>query len=278
MLKYRGHLGFLIIVASEILMFSGVELISRWFTPIVWTGYILLMDEINYRLGGWSLIMDRRRIFVLMIPISIACWSIFEVYNLHMKNWEYLNLPENMWVRYIGYGYSFATILPGIFQTYYFLVHINFSRRFRSLKRRSLDGSFAYLVLTGVAFLVIPLITPEAVSKYLFGAVWVGFILLLEPINHRLGFRSIIGDIEDGNYATMVDLFAAGIICGLLWEFWNFWAVTKWIYTLPFPVGFRIFEMPALGFLGFLPFAIECYSMFNFCALRSQGSSSSPSS
>lgn len=277
-MKYRGHLGFLIILFSEILMFSGVELISRWFTPIVWTGYILLMDEINYRLGGWSLIMNRRDLFVLMIPISIACWSIFEVYNLHLKNWEYLNLPVNLSVRYIGYGYSFATIFPGIFQTYYFLVHINVSRRFRSMKRRSFDGSFVYLVLTGIVFLVIPLITPETVSKYLFGTVWVGFILLLEPINHRLGLRSVIGDIEKGNYETMINLLAAGVICGFLWEFWNFWAVTKWIYTIPFPVGFRIFEMPALGFLGFLPFAIECYSMFNFCALRPQGISSSSSS
>jgi len=267
-MNYRGHLGLAIIVVSEILLFSGVEFVSEWFTPIVWIGYILLMDHINERIGGWSLIMNRRREFYLMIPLSIACWVIFEIYNLHMKNWEYLNLPHNTWIRHFGYVVSFATIFPGIFQTYYFLDNIGLFRKLKSKKPLRLSGSFVYMEVTGLIFLLLPLLLPESGARYLFGAVWIGFILLLEPINYRLGFRSIIAELERGNYSTMANLFVAGIICGVLWEFWNYWASTKWVYILPFPVGFKIFEMPALGFLGFLPFAIECYSMFNLCALR----------
>ena len=55
----------------------------------------------------------------------------------------------------------------------------------------------------------------------------------------------------------------AGLVCGILWEFWNYWAGSKWIYTLPFLGEWKIFEMPALGFLGFLPFALECWIIYH---------------
>ena len=51
----------------------------------------------------------------------------------------------------------------------------------------------------------------------------------------------------------------------MLWEFWNYWAIGKWIYTVPIPfAGPKIFEMPLLGFLGFPAFAVEVYSLQNF--------------
>jgi predicted flap endonuclease-1-like 5' DNA nuclease len=62
-------------------------------------------------------------------------------------------------------------------------------------------------------------------------------------------------------------LLIAGGICGILWEFWNFWATTKWIYTVPFLEELKLFEMPLVGFLGFPPFTVECYVMYNFISL-----------
>ena len=59
-------------------------------------------------------------------------------------------------------------------------------------------------------------------------------------------------------------LMAAGMICGLLWEFWNYWAGAKWIYTVPFTRHSKYFEMPLLGLLGFPPFALECFAMYHF--------------
>jgi hypothetical protein len=57
---------------------------------------------------------------------------------------------------------------------------------------------------------------------------------------------------------------AAGLICGLWWEAWNYFAITKWVYTLPVLNFWKVFEMPLLGFLGFPPFALECAVMYNF--------------
>jgi len=62
-------------------------------------------------------------------------------------------------------------------------------------------------------------------------------------------------------------LLIAGLICGFLWEFWNFWAYSKWVYTVPFFDRGKGFEMPFLGFLGFPPFAVQAYVMYNSISL-----------
>jgi hypothetical protein len=59
-------------------------------------------------------------------------------------------------------------------------------------------------------------------------------------------------------------LLASGALCGVLWEFWNYWALTRWTYSVPYVSHLKVFEMPALGYLGFPPFALECYAMYHW--------------
>jgi hypothetical protein len=65
----------------------------------------------------------------------------------------------------------------------------------------------------------------------------------------------------------------SGLICGALWEAWNIHARTKWIYSVPFFDELKLGEMPVLGFLGFPPFALECYALVNFLSLLRGGRS-----
>jgi hypothetical protein len=74
-------------------------------------------------------------------------------------------------------------------------------------------------------------------------------------------------DWERGDPRKFLLLLTAGLVCGLLWEFWNFWAQSKWVYTVPFFNEIKGFEMPLLGFLGFPPFAVECYVTYNFISI-----------
>ena len=46
-------------------------------------------------------------------------------------------------------------------------------------------------------------------------------------------------------------LLASGAVCGVLWEFWNYWATARWTYTVPYLGDVKLFEMPVLGYLGF---------------------------
>ncbi len=74
-----------------------------------------------------------------------------------------------------------------------------------------------------------PLVWP----KYFFPLVWLAFIFLLEPVNHKAGAPSLLREWEKGSLRNFYLLLLAGAVCGLLWELWNFRAGSKWIYTLP---------------------------------------------
>ena len=68
-----------------------------------------------------------------------------------------------------------------------------------------------------------------------------------------------------GSFNRVASLLASGFVCGILWEFWNYWAISKWTYTVPYLGNVKIFEMPVLGYLGFPPFAVECWAIYIFC-------------
>jgi len=80
-LKLHGQAGLLIIFLAEALLFSGNQVVGHWFTPIVWTGYILFVDALVYKLKGESLLVTNRPEFLIIAVISIGSWWIFEFYN-----------------------------------------------------------------------------------------------------------------------------------------------------------------------------------------------------
>ncbi|MBP1621033.1 MAG: hypothetical protein H6Q02_1800, partial [Acidobacteria bacterium] len=41
-------------------------------------------------------------------------------------------------------------------------------------------------------------------------------------------------------------------------------AASRWTYTVPFLGQLKLFEMPALGFLGFAPFALAVFALYQF--------------
>jgi hypothetical protein len=73
-MKLYFYIGALIVIASEILLFAGVKWVCTFFTPLVWTGYILLIDAIVFRIKKQSWIASRGRTFSLMIPFSSGFW------------------------------------------------------------------------------------------------------------------------------------------------------------------------------------------------------------
>jgi len=77
--------------------------------------------------------------------------------------------------------------------------------------------------------LVLPILFP----KIFFPLVWLAFIFLLEPFNYRSGADSILPDLEKGSGRNLYLLLLSGLLCGILWECWNFWAGSKWLYTIP---------------------------------------------
>ena len=226
----------------------------------MWSGYILFADNIVFARTGKSLVTNGLFEVIAIALISIGSWLIFEGYNVLLQNWHYINLPENIYLRYFGYAWSFATITPGIMVTADLIKSFNLFESLR-IKPFSISRNFSGAMIA-VSFILslYPLGFP---NKYLFPLVWCSLLFLIDPINYLIGGKSFLRDLSQGNPSRLVQLLVSGLICGLLWEFWNYWAAAKWIYTVPYFAEYKLFEMPILGFIGFPPFALECYVLYH---------------
>jgi hypothetical protein len=266
----HGWLGLAVILAAEGLLLAGQPVVGRWFTPIVWTGYVLLADALAARLAGRSYLTGARAELVLVALASIGCWWLFEWYNAPRfwrggadrvgLWWQYHGLEPDPWLRRVGYDWSFATIFPALFLTAAILRATVFARA-RVRPWAPTPGALRAAVMVGAACVALPLLV---VSPWLVPLVWTGFILLLEPLNFRAGRPSVLGALARGDASLGLALLGSGAVCGVLWEFWNYWALARWTYTVPYLGHVKVFEMPVLGYLGFPPFALECYAMYHW--------------
>ena len=260
-----GWLGLVALVAAEWLMFRKIEPVAIYFTPIAWTAYILMADAAVFAVTGCSRLTTAPRDFAGIAALSVPLWLIFEAYNLRLANWTYVGLPANFLARYFGYVWSFATIIPGIFLTADLVESFGWFVKDSPPVKLSLSTQRG-MITAGALMLAIPVVLPAEVGSYLFALVWLGFLLLLDPACYRLRLPSLLGDLAEGRRARLYSLLVSGWVCGFLWEFWNYWATAKWVYVFPMFQNWKIFEMPAPGFLGFLPFALECFTMYVFAA------------
>jgi hypothetical protein len=280
--RFHGYVGLAIVIGAEAALVAGQPLVARWFTPIVWTGYVLFADALAARVLGRSYLTTHRTDGVLVALVSIGSWWLFEWYNVPRfwrggaeatgVWWHYHGMEPNLWLRRLGYDWAFATIFPALFLTAAVLRGSVF-RGVRMRPWRPSPGVLRGLSALGAVMVVLPLVI---VSPWLVPLVWSGFALLLEPLNARAGRPSWLADLARGDASRLLALLAAGAVCGVLWEFWNYWAATRWTYTVPYLGHWKLFEMPVLGYLGFPPFALECYAMYHWLRGRLEQAPTAP--
>ena len=270
-----GTWGLVVLVLMQTAVFCGqspaLAKFPWWWitsntTPICWWAYILVIDAWIYRREGKSWLAGNLSLLALQCILSVVFWCLFEAYNRVIPGWSYLNLPEDLSLRLTGYAVAFATIMPGMFVTCRLLQSYRAWSKVRGPSIHWTPTLLKMSVTFGLVFSILPPFAPVAIRGWLWAFVWTGWFFLLEPFNYRRGLPSIYRDWERGDWSRTVQLFATGAICGALWEFWNMWAYTKWVYTFAPSLSQKYFEMPLIGFLGFLPFALEYFVMFHFLA------------
>jgi hypothetical protein len=238
-------------------MLQRCEPFYSGYYSFAWWSYIIFAQSFLYLRGSKSLLFHNTLEFVILILLSITVWLIFEAINFRLSNWHYINIPSNTFIRWTGYPIAYSTVLPGIFSTAALLDSFGILKNSKCKPLNGAQRLHLPFFCIGGAFIALPLIWPQL----FFPLVWGAFIFLLEPLNHKFGAPSLLHDWENGSFRRFYLLLLSGAICGLLWEFWNFRAGGKWVYSVPY-VGFlKVFEMPILGFLGFPPFAVECFVM-----------------
>ncbi len=259
-----GWAGLAVILFAESALLLQVTWVAVYFTPLVWTGYLLLIDAMVWSLQGHSRLGSSAQEFLSLAFWSFTLWLIFEAYNLRLENWAYVGLTNHPFLQGVGCVWAFATIWPAMYETADFVRALGICRDPGNRRVVFNRSGHTILLVLGLLMLTLPVLLPVGVGRYLFGAVWLGFILLLDPINYRWSGPSLLRDWERGQNLTFNSFLIAGFVCGILWEFWNYWAGAKWVYVFPIWQKAKIFEMPLPGYLGFPPFALECFVMYEF--------------
>jgi hypothetical protein len=261
MFRKYGLIGIGLIIFIELNFFLKLQPFANWYFPIIWLGYILTIDALVYKLKGDSLISNRLQQFLGMVIISMLLWWVFEFINLSIGNWRYQGTSGlSTWVTLFG-SLSFATVLPAFFETVELVRSIHLFDKKELHKTHKITKAVLH-VLTAVG--IVCFISPLFFPKFAFPLVWLSFFFILDPINYLHKQPSIVGHLKDRKLAIPLSLLLAGIIMGFFWEFWNYWAIPKWTYDVPFVGFFKIFEMPVLGYLGYFPFSFELYAMYWF--------------
>ncbi|MBA3450089.1 MAG: hypothetical protein H0T18_02620 [Chloroflexia bacterium] len=249
----------LLLVAWWFAWFGPAPLSEHTFFPL-WLGYILAVDGFTARRSGTSLLARNPRRFAWLFLFSVPLWWLFEFANRFLDNWRYLLPRLYDPVEYaLLASLAFSTVMPALFVTAELLrTYALFAPQRRWVRIAADRPQLAMLAVTGWAMFILSLAFPHG----LFPLVWIGLFLALDPMNALLGNPSMTAQVREGRWDSVLVLFAAGLICGWLWELWNVLSMPKWVYDIPFAAQPRLFEMPLLGYGGYLPFALEVFAVW----------------
>ncbi len=245
---------------------------SFTFFPL-WFGFILFLDGLNYARKGNSPLSRSKAYFAALFLASAPFWWVFEALNIPVQNWHYrMDRYYSPLAFFVIATIDFSTVLPAVMEI------AEFWTSFAPLRPRlgpheagpRLSRPWAAVLIgIGVLCVVLPCFFP----RYAFPLVWLCLVFLLDPINNLAGRKSAAGHLLARDWRFFVVLPLSALTCGFFWEMWNSLAMPKWIYTIPFInqspalLPAHLFEMPLIGYTGYLPFALELFAMYQFVLL-----------
>lgn len=262
-----GWLGIATGVASWVLAWSRFDWFAEWqshtFTPL-WLSFIVVMNALTYSRTGHCMLKDRSRLFLLLFPASAVFWWFFEYLNRFVQNWHYLGPDRGALEYFLLATLPFSTVLPAVLSVREWMMSFRLVRAafensipLRPAHPRLLAGvvlACSAAGLTGIG--VFP--------NYLFPLLWISPGLIIVSLQTLQGERHILSDIVKGYWTPAAASALAALFCGLFWEMWNYYSLAKWEYLIPFVNRFHLFEMPILGYAGYLPFGLECAVIGDF--------------
>jgi hypothetical protein len=256
-----GWVGILCGIMGWIVAWSRYDWFSSFqahtFTPL-WIAYIITTNALTFSRTGHCMLVDRTRFFMLLFPVSAAFWWCFEYLNRFVQNWHYTGANFGPWEYFLYATLPFSTVLPAVLGTREWLLCLSWpAKKFQNfIPIRVSHPKVVALVIflaTGIGlacFGVWP--------NYLFPLLWISPLMIIVSLTALFGEPHIFSDITRGDWHIIVSSAVAALICGFFWEMWNYHSLAKWRYTVPFVQRFQVFEMPILGYAGYLPFGLEC--------------------
>lgn len=257
-----GWLGLIVCLTCWLLAWQRFAWFDRFqphtFVPI-WVGFILLLNALTVWRSGSCPMLRRPRGFVLLFPASAVFWWFFEYLNRFVQNWYYTGIDH------LGPGaYSFlsslafSTVLPGVLSMMALLLTFpalgSGLARCRPISLPSGPG----IPLATLAAAAIGLCLIGVFPDQLFALLWVSPLLIVLCVQRLSGRPTVLAPLQRGDWRPLVLPALAALICGFFWELWNYSSLARWSYAIPYVQRFHLFEMPILGYGGYLPFGLQC--------------------
>jgi len=256
-----GYLAVLCLAASWVLAWKPLEGLSEQFKyysfSMLWLSYIFVANALLKARTGQTLFYSG---FYMSFLLSVSYWWLFEYLNRFVQNWYYQGttmLDADGYFKFASY--SFATLLPSVWVTKeliesFFVMPVkNEAQYFFN------DKKCFYSALISVFSCIYILSVLRVYPSVLFPLVWVMPVVLYCAFSVLL-VHSSSGVVIDKHFFYRTCFWAlACLLCGFLWEMWNYKSLVKWIYHISYVDTLRVFEMPLLGYLGYLPFGLCCW-------------------
>ena len=261
-----GWLGLVIGILAWTLAWTRFEWFAGFqphtFTPL-WLAFIIVINALCYRQRGDCMMLDRTAFFLLLFPISAAFWWFFEYLNRFVQNWYYIG-PRFSAREYFWYAtLPFSTVLPPVLGLRDWLLSTQWLHpRFDGLNPLPV----LFPQIAAVCTLTLSAGGLAAIGIWpniFFPLLWVSPLLIILSLQALMGERHILSGPAAGNWSAAVAAAVAAVICGVFWEMWNFFSLAKWQYSIPYVDRYHIFEMPLLGYAGYLPFGLQCAAVGN---------------
>ena len=243
-----------------------------WFTPFqlytftpLWLSYIIVVNALTYKKTSQSMLTHRPKYFLGLFFLSAIFWWYFEILNRFVQNWYYLEVNHLAPLSYFFFAtLAFSTVLPAVLGTYELLKanpnRYAFLDEFPAF-RVHLNKNIAWVILIASCLSLVFLgIFPDT----LYPLLWLSPLIIITSWQVIRGQKTIFDQCLNGRFRKIILLSLSALICGFFWEMWNYYSLAKWVYTVPFVQKFKIFEMPLLGYAGYLPFGLECACLSDF--------------
>ena len=260
----HGWLGLALIAVFWMLNWtlSGTRTIWAFFP--LWLGYCLTVDALAFWRTGTSLLARGWRKYLGLFIASAPVWWLFEALNVRTQNWVYEGISSFTPLQYAFWTtLSFSTVIPAVFGSAELVASFGFIKRLGHgpLIRPNKVTTISCFV-AGWVMLALMLAWPRLFFPFL----WFSVFFILEPLNVWLGNRSLAEHTRHGDWRPVISLWLGVLLAAFFWEMWNFYAYPKWVYHVPWGGWLKVFEMPLLGYGGYLPFSLELYALYHLLA------------
>ena len=271
-ISYRvAGVGLLLVAAGWIPLWT----VDSFWNPLaftaLWTGVALVAWGLSAK--GYPGITRHLGLAAVSVPI----WWWFELVNTRVANWHYVFTPHYSDIEYAVLStLAFSTVVPALVA----LTAVTRSVAGRSTTLVVVTSERKRLPIVEISLGVLMQAAVFTWPGIAFPLVWVAPFLVIDGCVGLIMRRSLVGRTLDGSFGEVVLIGAAGLSCGIMWEFWNYWSMPKWEYSLPYFEFASVFEMPVLGYGGYVPFAlfvIQAATLADVLWLRAVRRSSAPS-